>query len=149
VAENARTATGATVASLLSGHASDVDPRTKLGIAVTGLAAAGTWQYAASGNRWVAIQNVSASHALLLPVTYRVRYLPAANERGSFALLFSAWDGSAGKPKGYLDTTQSGDGAAVSARSALAIAPVTDNGLAPAWVQMAFVLPPLLPGTSS
>ncbi|MBL8792853.1 MAG: hypothetical protein JNM56_03015, partial [Planctomycetia bacterium] len=77
---------------------SDVDGDPK-GIAIIGATgtAQGQWQFSNDGgSTWINFPagTISASNAVLLPPTARVRFVPNANVTGTFTLTFRAWDGT-------------------------------------------------------
>jgi len=106
--------TGTTVASLIEGVITDVDANAAQGIAVISTSGTGTWRYRiSSGAGWVdfpTVPSVSLSNALLLSDagTVLVQYLPAPDEKGTFALTYRAWDRTSGVNGGIADATTSG-----------------------------------------
>ena len=89
---------GSTVASLLSGHATDVDS-TGLGIRITALndQSGGVWQYKTNASDWTAMGTLPQT----LAATDSVRFMPNANwnsQQGGHSaptFTFQAWDGGA------------------------------------------------------
>jgi allophanate hydrolase subunit 1 len=147
VLENARTTAGTSIASLIQGHVSDSDPGAHQGVAVTGLTEAGAWQFSTNGKRWSTIANVSIDHALLLPSSDQIRYLPAANETGQFDLLFLAWDRTTGSAGQYVYVPATGGASSFSTLSDEVVVPVTHVHQAPAWTAATVPMTPVLPGT--
>ncbi|HEX4611398.1 MAG TPA: cadherin domain-containing protein, partial [Urbifossiella sp.] len=92
------TASSATPVSALFSPAgySDVDTGAVAGIAVTGVAGRGTWQYSTDGATWVNFGPVSDSHALLLAADAQVRYLPDLLNGEVVGFSFRAWDQTSG-----------------------------------------------------
>ena len=100
---------GESVASILGAGATDADPGTAPGIAIT-LAGrkGGLWQYRlAAGGDWRDIPLVSAASALLLGPDDRVRFAPGAGSVVT-SLSYKAWDRASGSA-GALANTNRGD----------------------------------------
>jgi hypothetical protein len=101
ITEDATTNSGQTVDSFLTG-VTDADASPVSGIAISGLASGnGTWQYSIdSGANWVDVGTVSASSALLLKSTDKVRFVPNGENATTASISYHAWDqtgsGSAG-----------------------------------------------------
>lgn len=89
---------GDAVSILLGTLATDANPKTKLGIAITGLSgqANGTWQYATVGVKFVNVPAVSDAQALLLRPTDKLRFVPNANFNGRVTFNYRAWDQTTG-----------------------------------------------------
>ncbi|MEN9416874.1 MAG: hypothetical protein RI988_494, partial [Pseudomonadota bacterium] len=106
VAEDASSPAGATVASLFAGnYDNSIDGAGSSGleavavVANASLSSQGKWQYSAGSSTWTDIppSGLSDSAALILPNTYRLRFLPAADYFGSpGALTVRLADGSDG-----------------------------------------------------
>ncbi|MCA9009476.1 MAG: DUF2341 domain-containing protein [Planctomycetaceae bacterium] len=83
---------GHTVASIAGGAISDSDSGSQIGIAITSLTGAGTWQYSAGANVWVNITGVSPTSAVLLLLqSDKIRYL-ASSQNEVATMTFVAWD---------------------------------------------------------
>ena len=101
ITEDATTNSGQTVDSFLTG-VTDADASPVSGIAISGLSSGnGTWQYSIdSGANWVDVGTVSASSALLLKSTDKVRFVPNGENATTASISYHAWDqtgsGSAG-----------------------------------------------------
>ena len=102
ISEDPVAVTGATISSLLTAY-TDADNNTLAGIAVSSNAAnastEGVWQYSLnSGASWNNVGSVSASSALLIGSTARLRFLPVANFYGTpTSLTVHAVDNSVGR----------------------------------------------------
>lgn len=119
------------ISSLLFGKMTDADPGAVRGVAVTGTTGNGTWQYSANGRTWFTVGTPSATNALLLPDSYRLRYVPAANANGVATLTFRGWDRKLGVAGETLDLTKTGTGgsstvSAATARLSIVVKPVND-----------------------
>ncbi|MGH8464501.1 MAG: hypothetical protein ACRER5_10175, partial [Pseudomonas sp.] len=132
--ENAINNAGQTVGSFVSGI-SDVDSGALSGIAITGLSStAGTWQFSLDGITWYNMGTLSASSALLLRTTDKVRLQPDGSGGGSATLTYKAWDqsGSSNGMQGVkADTSSSGGSSAFSAASDTASLTITGVNQAP------------------
>jgi hypothetical protein len=146
VAENTTAPVGNKVSALLLSNFSDSDSDSKPGIAVTQTSGNGTWQYSANGKSWSSIGAVSAGQALLLPASYRVRFVPALNWIGQASLIFTGWDGSQGKAGGSASTLPAGGTTAFSLAPAQANLTVTQINYSPAWLPGSAALTPIQPG---
>jgi RHS repeat-associated protein len=142
------TPTPTTVANLLGNHFGDIDgaASTKPGIAVVQTAGNGTWQYSTKGTTWINVGSVAQANVLLLPASYSVRFVPAANTSGPAQLAFLAWDGSAGTAGGYADASLTGGATPFS--TTMGALGVTVNPV-PVWVGTGAALPSIAPGTYS
>ena len=76
----------------------DADAGARRGIAVTGTSGSGSWQFSTTGTSWTTITGASENAAWLLPDSYRLRFLPAANFVGKAGLVFRGWDQTWGTP---------------------------------------------------
>uniref|UniRef100_UPI0035B489A0 DUF4347 domain-containing protein n=1 Tax=Zoogloea sp. TaxID=49181 RepID=UPI0035B489A0 len=98
--EDATNNAGQTVGSLLGSAMTDVDTGAVQGIAITGTSngtATGSWQYSTDGGTtWYAVGSPSASNALLLKSTDRVRFNPDGFKGGTATLSLRGWDQSTG-----------------------------------------------------
>jgi hypothetical protein len=85
---------GQTIASIIGSSISDVDTGAISGIAVTALTSGnGTWEYSLDGGTsWSSIGSVSASSALLLRSSDRIRFVPNAVSGTSASVTYRAWD---------------------------------------------------------
>jgi hypothetical protein len=92
---------------------------------------------------------VSVSHALLLPSADFLRYLPGANEYGSFDLLFHVWDATTGSAGTYVYVPATGGASSFSAMGGMILAPVTPVNQAPTWTGTTAAMTPVLPGSYS
>ncbi|MBN1981496.1 MAG: prepilin-type N-terminal cleavage/methylation domain-containing protein [Chitinivibrionales bacterium] len=88
-------AAGIQVSSLAGDNIVDVDVEAVKGIAITEVTEAGecgTWQVNI-GAGWIDLGNVSATSAMLLGITNKVRFVPSFMPRGAMPVIrFSAWD---------------------------------------------------------
>jgi VCBS repeat-containing protein/ELWxxDGT repeat protein len=112
---------GVTVATLLAGHASDADPNSHLGVAITGADNShGSWQYSLdNGQHWLTMPAVSDQAALLLDPTAVLRFAPEGNWIGNAEIQIRAWDQSDGHRSGDagVDVSHNGGTSAYSAGS--------------------------------
>ncbi len=108
--------TGTVVADLVSDLASDADPNTDIGIAVTAAQTqgSGTWQYRSADGSFVNFPAIALGAAFLLAFDMIVRFVPDAaaqtTDPGAAghietppSLTFRAWDGSAGEAGEIVD----------------------------------------------
>ena len=137
---------GTPVAELVAGLASDADPGTDIGIAVTAAdtSGAGTWQYRSAGGNFVNFPAIALGAAFLLAFDMIVRFVPDADAQTAApgepgylptppALTFHAWDGSAGEAGEIVDIAATGTGgqtpfSIATATSAVEIEPETAAG---------------------
>jgi large repetitive protein len=91
---------GATVADLLGSAVTDPDLGALQGIAVTGLTgtASGNWQFSLDGGTtWTTISTASATKAVLLRATDKVRFVPVVpGFVGVATISYRAWDQTTG-----------------------------------------------------
>jgi hypothetical protein len=82
------------VSTLIAGKLIDVDTSAMQGIAVTSLVSGvGTWQFSVSGgSTWMVVGTVSASSALLLRSTDRLRFISDAKNGTMGSVIFVGWD---------------------------------------------------------
>ena len=144
--EDASGNAGQTVGSLLGSAMTDVDTGAVQGIAVTATTnggATGAWQYSTDGGTtWFSVGTPSASTALLLKSTDRVRFNPDGFKGGTPTLTLRGWDqttGTAtnGATRGEADVATNGGTAAFSASSATINVAVADVNDAPEIVTAA------------
>lgn len=81
----------------LLGTASDVEQGTALGMAVTSLSGAGTWQYSADGDNWSSLRPT-----LLLGGDDMVRFVPSGGTPRAASLGYRVWDSTNGLQPGQL-----------------------------------------------
>lgn len=100
---------GSTVGEIVvDGSISDVDGTPAESIAVTATDDTnGVWEFSADGSSWTQI-SASESAALLLPASYRIRFVPRIDFVGSATLSFRAWDESEGSAGSTADTRFNG-----------------------------------------
>src|SRR5262249_37881470 len=90
----------------------------------------GIWQYSANGTHWSAVGLVDDDAALLLPSTYRLRFVPAADFNGQVGLTYRAWDQTTGSAGGRAGASAPGGGAAFSVaaeEATLTVPPANDR----------------------
>ncbi|MDF1653472.1 MAG: calcium-binding protein, partial [Coxiellaceae bacterium] len=109
----------------------DVDSGASSGIAVHTIDSSnGTWQYSTdSGSSWTAVGQVSASNALLLASTDKIRFVPDGNNTDSADIDFYGWDQSSGSAGGYADASTRGGSTAFSSgtdSSSITVSAVND-----------------------
>jgi Ca2+-binding RTX toxin-like protein len=111
-------------------NVTDPDAGAQLGIAITGIAAAGTLYYSTNGGAsWTAVGAVSDASALLLgtDANTRIFYQPAQDANGTIAnvITFRAWDQSTGTAGTLANTTVNGGSTAFSSATDTASINVT------------------------
>ncbi len=126
---------GATVSSVVTGF-TDADGNTLVGVAITDNAASssqGDWQYSTDGSNWYAVGSVSASTALVLDTSAKLRFLPKANWFGTpGSLTLNAIDSSgsrsytSGLTRATTDATSAGDISASGSAFTTSVNPVND-----------------------
>ncbi|MDF1797519.1 MAG: hypothetical protein P1U63_13380, partial [Coxiellaceae bacterium] len=109
----------------------DVDSGAASGIAVHTIDSSnGTWQYSTdSGSSWTAVGQVSASNALLLASTDKIRFVPDGLNSDSADIDFYGWDQSSGSAGGYADASTRGGSTAFSSgtdSSSITVSAVND-----------------------
>jgi VCBS repeat-containing protein len=115
-----------TVHSILDGTARDINGDWP-GIAVTGFAGNGQWQYSIDGGAlWVPITGVSPSAALLLGPTAEIRYVPDMVNGETAQLTYQAWDRTSGLEGATADASVNGGATAFSVASDTATLTVTE-----------------------
>ncbi len=96
---------------------------TDAGVALTSVAITaldgsnGTWQYQLNGTgSWTSVTaaSISASNALLLHDSDRLRFVPTTGWSGATDISYRAWDGSTGTAGGFGDTSTNGGSTAFS-----------------------------------
>jgi hypothetical protein len=94
ISEDAIANAGQTVASFVGSSITDPDGGAVQGIAISAtVPGSGTWQYSLNnGGTWNAMGAVSASSALLLRATDKVRFVPDSIHAGSANFTYRAWD---------------------------------------------------------
>lgn len=108
---------GNTVAELLGGSITDIDPQARQGIAVVAAPAiGGHWDYLLPGQNWQRIGTVSSTNVLLLRPDDRVRFVPNPGFAGVARLTYRAWD-------------QTGTPVAIGTSTAFSLASETANVL--------------------
>jgi hypothetical protein len=127
IAEDATQPAGNTVASLLVGAVSDPDPGALLGIAVTSVDNShGIWQYSLNGGlTWQNLGAASATAALLLRDTDKLRFVPVPNFSGTATISYRAWDRTVGAAGGLADLTALGSGGRTAFSTATQTASIT------------------------
>jgi VCBS repeat-containing protein len=116
---------------LMSANYSDVDLGAAPGVAITEVTGRGVWQYSLDGNIWTDVGPVSATHALLLDGTDRIRYIPDGMNGEAVTISFRAWDQTTGVASlpaspSYGDPGIGGGTSAYSLASATAVLNVSD-----------------------
>ncbi|MEN9905673.1 MAG: hypothetical protein RLZZ555_2238, partial [Pseudomonadota bacterium] len=136
VDEDSASPAGATVTSIVTAF-SDADGNTLSGVAVTANAATsaqGEWQYTTNGgSNWYAVGSVSASSALVLDGSAKLRFLPKANWFGTpGSLTLNAIDNSgtrsytSGLTRELTNTSGAGDISASGSAFSTSVNPVND-----------------------
>jgi VCBS repeat-containing protein/ELWxxDGT repeat protein len=129
IEENSTTNFGTSIATLLAGHVSDVDPNAKLGIALIGADTShGQWQYSLDGGaHWLTLSVVSDHAATLLDGAARLRFVPDADWAGHADVEIRAWDQTDGHHTGDsgVDASQNGGTSAYSSSALHAVIQVT------------------------
>ena len=131
------TSGGTTVSSILTAASwTDVDTGAVKGIAITSQTGNGTWQYSTDGTTWTAIGAVSATNALLLTSSSRLRYIPDGMNGETATFGFVAWDQTTGTastnatPR-YANPGSGGGSTAYSSQSATGSMTITSVNDAP------------------
>src|SRR5262245_47422302 len=121
------------VSTLISGYVSDVDSGAVDGIAVYGLnSGTGTWQYSTNnGSSWTNVGTVSASSALLLSSSDKLRIVPDGQNGTSASVTFRAWDRTSGTSGSTANVSASGGTTAYSSAAGTANITVHPVNLAP------------------
>ncbi len=147
------TSTPVSVPTLLGvgdAHASDADKGATVGLALTGAAGPGTWQYQL-GNGWQTVPAVSATAALLLQRGAALRFVPTPNQLGTATLTWVAWDQTQGTAGAQFNSTASGGATAFSSASATATLNISaaSGHQAPAWNGSGAALTPVAPNATN
>ncbi|WP_418315731.1 DUF4347 domain-containing protein [Piscinibacter sakaiensis] len=137
-----------TVDAILTGAGwADGNAGAARGIAVTAVNGRGGWQYSTDGAAWTSFGAVSATNALLLNASSRVRYQPDGLDGESASFAFRAWDqttgsASANAAPSYANPGAGGGSSAYSSQSASASSNVTSVNDAPTLSDVNVVLAP-------
>ena len=113
----------------------DADSGALRGLAVTGVSGKGTWQFSTDGITWKALTGASEDAAWLLPDSYKVRFLPAANSVGAAGLVFRGWDrtwGVAGKTIAIVAGEPASPVSEAGGFAQVTVTPVNDRPVLPA-----------------
>ena len=73
------------------------------GIALTGAAGSGTWEYSTDGTTFTAVGTVSNAAALLLPKNATLRYTASASTSDTPSITYCAWDTTTGTSGSKVD----------------------------------------------
>jgi uncharacterized repeat protein (TIGR01451 family) len=94
---NASTPPGNTIQSVFGAAFVDATSGASVGVAISALSGAGTWQYSTTGGiNWTALTGLSKSSAVLLAASDLIRFVPATTATGTATVTAFAWDGSSG-----------------------------------------------------
>ena len=129
IVEDSAPGVGITVAHMVGGSFFDADAGTQKGVALTGSTGNGRWQYSLDGLTWNDLGVVSNSHALLITLAQRLRFVPASDWNGTATVSFVAWDrtiGIAGDRADATDATQNAFSSVEEFASVL-VTPVNDR----------------------
>jgi len=134
IGEDDSSNSGNTVASIVGSSITDSNSSPVEGIALTGLSSGnGTWQYSVNGgSSWGAVGSVSASSALLLRATDKLRFVPDGINADSAGVTYRAWDqtgATAGQQGTKADASTTGGTTAFSSASdtaSIAVSAVND-----------------------
>ncbi len=133
IAEDNFNSGGTLVSAMVASGVSDADSAALRGIAVVAVDNSnGSWQYTLDGSNWLAIGNVSASTARLLPAdaTTRLRFVPDPDFNGPVTpFSYKAWDLTSGIAGGISDASVTGGSTAFSngtSSTRLIVDPVND-----------------------
>ena len=137
VNENATSAAIPVTALLTKAGYADADGKTlPSGIAISGDAGPGTWQWL-KGATWTALPSVPSNSVFLLPSTAQLRFKPAdnlpTNTNGSATLTYLGWDETAGAANSVSSLTSQGGTSAFSTSAATAAMTVKFVKQAPSW----------------
>ena len=126
--------TGQTVGSFAAAGISDVDQGALKGIAITGFTASnGHWEYSTdAGAHWSQFVAYSATNALLLAASDKVRFVPDTQNGSTDTFTYIAWDQTSGANGGFADVSTTGGLTAFSNQSAIASLTVSAVNDAPA-----------------
>ncbi|MBV5304259.1 MAG: tandem-95 repeat protein, partial [Chlorobium sp.] len=124
--------TGTLVSALVvDGSITDVDGTVLESVYVTAVDNAhGTWQYRVGAGSWTPFDfGNNSGKGLLLSATDSVRFVPAANWKGSATITFGAWDGTSGAGT-YADISAKGNATPFSTATdtaSITVSPVNDT----------------------
>ncbi len=105
----------ATIASLLGSSVADADSSPAEGIAIFSVNLnGGTLEYSTDGSTWNTVPAVSATGALLLRETDRMRFTPSTANGGTSFIAYRAWDQTSGASGGFANITAHGGTTAFS-----------------------------------
>ncbi|SOD90204.1 protein of unknown function [Caenispirillum bisanense] len=136
ISENATTNTGQTVAQILGTSVSDGNTGAVEGLALYGVSGDnGQWEYSLdAGVSWTAVGSVSATSALLLQDTHRLRFRPDAENGTTATLDYRAWDRTSGTAGSKVDVSTTGNATPFSTAGDTATLTVTSVNDAPTLV---------------
>ncbi|GEM_PF-2643706 len=140
VAEDTVSPPGTTVATIMGTSFSDVDPGTAAGLALFGTTdnSSGAWSYSIdAGISWTPVGAVSASSALLLRASDRLRFVPSNNYSGSASISYRGWDQSSAAAGTRVDLSSGsfvGGSTAYSTATATVTISITPVNDAPSYV---------------
>ncbi|MBF0626037.1 MAG: tandem-95 repeat protein [Magnetococcales bacterium] len=141
--ENDLASAGQTLSAILGASVSDVDYSAVEGIAITGIVSGnGAWQYDIGGG-WTDLGAPTATNALLLRATDRIRFVPDGQNATSGSFTYRAWDQTSGSAGASADVTVNGGTTAFSAATDTATLTVSAVNDAPVLLPMAPSLTPL------
>lgn len=131
IAEDTTTSNGVLVSDLLGTTATDPDPGTKMGLALTAANVTnGVWEYSEDdGDSWLPVGAVSSAAALLLRDLDRLRFIPKADFNGEATIDYRAWDQMFGEAGSKTSLSESGSANSFSIASDTAritVTPVND-----------------------
>lgn len=100
---------GFSVAAMVQNNVVDLDVNPQRGVAIVGLDVRnGRWEYSLdNGTSWVTMTNLTASRAIVLRTTDRLRFVPFDGFNGLTSIRFKAWDRTDGLAAGAFSTTTS------------------------------------------
>jgi hypothetical protein len=139
ITEDATGNNGDLVSSIVGSTISDVDPRSVAGIALTAVTSGrGLWQYFLDGGTtWADVGSVSATQALLLRTTDRLRFVPDTLNADAATISYCAWDRTSGLLGTMVDSTANGGATAFSTTTDTAALAVLAANDAPAGADAA------------
>jgi hypothetical protein len=131
---------GNTVASVFGSYYLEGDPNRPVGIAISAVTGAGTWQYSKNGGAlWVNFPALSKTNALQLSANDKIRFVPGTTAPGVATLIAYAWDGTAGSDGNTANIVTSGTGG-TSPFSATTLTAACEVNNAPKLVATSFSL---------
>lgn len=136
ISENATTNSGQTVAQILGTSVTDGNTGAVEGLALYGVTGDnGQWEYSLdNGVSWTAVGSVSATSALLLQDTHRLRFRPDAENGTTATLSYRAWDRTGGTAGSKVDASTTGGATSFSTAGDTATLTVTSVNDAPTLV---------------